>query len=261
VQVIDGGHGVIGAQIERGASRPPQTTGQGADTGDEPIVDAGQRAQMVERLHRDVRAAVDEFRQEDSGCRGGRVNASSQPHEVTTDVLGEWVREPGPAALVRIVYADGSEAAPFPLCCLGGRPRPEGEVRVLRAALMSMRHLGIDRIVDLAWYRNHEVSQARSLAESDEFCFRYSLYQLRELVRLSRRLDRTIRLEVFHTGFEPASLGFYRALAAVLAADERFGAGWAASERLRLIVAPRFYRGGTSYAASANREGKPIEWY
>lgn len=216
------------------------------------------REQMVQRLDREVAAAVDQFRLDG---RGGKVNASNQPHEVTTDVLGVWVRAGGGPSRVRVVYSDGSEAAPFPLCCLGGRGKPEGEPRVFKAALMSMRHLDIDRIVDFAWYRNREVSQTRSLAESDEFCFHESLVQLRRLYALAAQIEQPIRLEIYHTGFEPASMGLYRAVTAVLTADNHFQAGWATDLPPHMIVAPFYYRGGTHYEPSRDPDGNVLEWF
>ena len=78
---------------------------------------------MVERLYREVAAAVRQFRSEGIASK---INVNNQPHEVTTDVFGEWTKMGGGPASVRIVYADGSEAAPFPLCCLAGRTKPAG---------------------------------------------------------------------------------------------------------------------------------------
>lgn len=270
--------GVIEVQVVQDNSVPtaaPGVRGPGAgvveSTGSEPegggpapvdfdaetVPDKPNRKAMVKRLHAEVEAAVEQYAKDG---RGGKVNASNQPHEVTTDVFGEWVRAPGSAARVRIMYADASEAAPFPLRCLAGRERPAGEPQVIKAALMSMRHLDIDRVVDLAWYRNREVSQTRSLAESDEFCFRYSIAQLRELAKLSK-MGMPVRLEVFHTGFEPASVGLYRAVAAVLSGDTSFQAEWAAGLKPWLIVAPQYYKGGTNYEPSRDRDGNVIEWF
>lgn len=260
VQIPLNNHGAIRPAIERppraaaAVHSPPVEPFEGYD----PSERRSRRDQMVQRLDRDVAAAVEQFRRDG---RGGKVNASNQPHEVTTDVLGAWVRAGGGAARVRIVYSDGSEAAPFPVCCLGGRGKPEKEPKVFKAALMSMRHLDIDRIVDFAWYRNREVSQTRSLAESDEFCFHESLAQLRRLYALAARIEQPIRLEIYHTGFEPASMGFYRAVTAVLTAADDFQAGWASDLPAHLIVAPFYYRGGTTYEASRDQDGNVLEWF
>jgi hypothetical protein len=220
------------------------------------LQDKPRRRDMVNRLHDEVKAAV-----ASTEARGGKVNASNQPHEVTTDVFGEWVKAPGSPTRVRIVYADASEAAPFPLRCLAGRDRPSAQPRIIRVALMSMRHLDIDRIVDMSWYRNREVSQSRSLAESDEYCFRYSIAELRKLHEFSTSIGKPVRLEVFHTGFEPASVGLYRAVTAILSGDEHFQAGWAKSLPPWLIVSPLYYKGGTNYEPSKDRDGNVIEWF
>lgn len=260
VQLPLSNHGAIQPAVERTSTTATVVIVPPADSFEDydPSERRSRREQMVQRLDKEVAAAVDQFRRDG---RGGKVNASNQPHEVTTDVLGCWVRAGGDPSRVRIVYSDGSEAAPFPLCCLGGRAKPEGEPRVFKAALMSMRHLDIDRIVDFAWYRNREVSQTRSLAESDEFCFHESLAQLRRLYEMAARIDQPIRLEIYHTGFEPASMGFYRAVTAVLTAAANFHAGWAAGPPPQLIVAPFYYRGGTYYEPSRDRDGNVLEWF
>lgn len=242
----------------RSVNAPPASQTYGEASPVDEVIEGPRRQILVQRLHQQVQKSVAQFFIDG---QGGKVNASNQPHEVSTDVLGEWFKQDGPPARVRIVYADGSEAAPFPLC-LGDRPRPLGGPRTIRVALMSMRHLDIDRIVDLAWYRNREVSQSRSLAESDEFCYRYSLEELHKLAKLQRQLRCPIRLEVYHTGFEPASIALYRAVAAVLTRDASLQAGWATEfPESWLTVVPFYYKGGTNYQPSAARSGQPIEWF
>jgi hypothetical protein len=189
------------------------------------------RRRMIERLNAEIEEALP---------TGGKVNMSSQPHEISTEVLGRFVRTsagqiPG---RVRITYADGSEAKPFPLRILSMDSTAAAANPVeISVALMSMRHLELDSVVDWAWYRNKEVSQTRPLAESDEFCFQHSLKQLADLhVAYS---GRAVRLNMYHTGFEPASIGFYRAVAVTLMRQR----GW-------LHVVPYYFRGGTRFAAS-----------
>jgi hypothetical protein len=261
LQVVQDNKGLT-APPPRPISRPVVSTEPPFSPDPEAARDRSRRKEMVNRMHLEVEAAVKQFRVDGLG---GKVSASNQPHEVSTDVFGEWLKMQGPPARVRIVYADGSEAAPFPLC-LGSRPKPTAPPRTIKAALMSMRHLDIDRVVDLAWYRNREVSQSRSLAESDEFCFRYSLAELEKLAALSADIGRPIRLEVYHTGFEPASVGLYRAVAAVLAKDDTFQAGWAKKHAEKnpdpwLVVVPHYFKGGTVYQPSASRNGSPLEWF
>ena len=164
---------------------------------------------------------------------------SHQPHEVTTEVLAEFVtcaegEEPG---VIRVVYADGSEARPFPLRCLPpAKTGSEPEV-LLKAALMSMRHLEIDPLVDFAWFRNREVSQTRALADSDAFCFEYSQKQFAELRAVYR--GKRLTLHLYHTGFEPAALGFYRALTLTLQQER-----W-------ITVVPHYFRGEEGFARSS----------
>lgn len=174
---------------------------------------------------------------------GGKVNLSDQPHEVGTEVLAEFLFAGGEhtAGHVRVIYADGSEARPFPLCALTKpsvtttpKIEPVEGVIELKLALMSMRHLELDPFVERAWYRNKEVSVTRPLAESDEFCFQYSMRELAELRDVYNGHQVLIRM--FHTGFEPAAVGFYRAVAVELKSRR----GW-------LRVLPHYYRGGSRF--------------
>jgi len=216
------------ARRETTLPAPPPNEDQNPDR--VPTTAKGRR-RMMERLAAEIQEALP---------TGSKVNMSNQPHEVSTEVLGQFVRAgagqvPG---RVRIIYADGSEARPFPLRILPmnvplALPNPVK----LSVALMSMRHLELDSVVDWAWYRNREVSQTRPLAESDDFCFQYSLRQLAELQ--SAYSGHALLLNMFHTGFEPAAIGFYRAVAATLMRQR----GW-------LRVIPHYFRGGTRFAAS-----------
>ncbi len=186
---------------------------------------------MMERLEAEIEEALP---------TSGKVNMSNQPNEVSTEVLGQFVKAgdgqmPG---RVRVIYADGSEAKPFPLRILPMNSAPALANPVeISVALMSMRHLELDPMVDWAWYRNKDVSQTRPLAESDEFCFQYSLTQLTELHVVYA--GQVIVLNMYHTGFEPAAIAFYRAVAMTLMRQR----GW-------LRVIPHYFRGGTRFAAS-----------
>lgn len=209
---------------------PVSTPNENLNPVREPTTAKGRRL-MMERLEAEIEEALP---------TGGKVNMSNQPHEISTEVLGQFVRSctgqtPG---RVRIIYADGSEAKPFPLRILP----IESESALINpveisVALMSMRHLELDPVVDWAWYRNKEVSQTRPLAESDDFCFQYSLRQLTEL--RAAYSGQTLMLKMYHTGFEPAAIGFYRAVAVTLMRQR----GW-------LRVVPHYFRGGTRFAAS-----------
>jgi hypothetical protein len=136
------------------------------------------------------------------------------PSDVITETLNEFVFVPEGHQLrqldLRLVYADGSEAKPFPLFCL---PRLTGRVRLtsssspLKVALVSIRDMELDPEIDFYWFRNLDVTRRRALAEADQFCFDATLAQLTESMALG---DVWIRL--YHTGFVPAVLGFYRAV-------------------------------------------------
>lgn len=137
------------------------------------------------------------------------VNASTANHVEIVRVLARWVVAPGAAAAIRLVYADGSEARAFPLRCLPPRERGAAETQ-LRVGLMSMRHLQLDALVDWYWFRNREIDQSSTLGRADEYCYLHSVRQLEEL-RCSVGAGGVL-LRLYHTGFEPAVVGFYRAV-------------------------------------------------
>jgi hypothetical protein len=130
------------------------------------------------------------------------------PHDVITEVLRDLQGPAVPPSFVRLVQVDGSESAPFPLG-LPLRP-PANGTRTLRLGLMSMRHMDLDEHVSGYWFRNRLVSVAdRTFAEIEDFCHCDTLDRLPELSECGIN-----RLEIVHTGFEPAVIGFYRAVAA-----------------------------------------------
>ena len=162
------------------------------------------------------------------------------PHDVIAEVLHQFVYVPPGATpqptLLRIIYADGSEAAPLPLFCLAA-PSDDAPpaTEPLRVALMSMRHVELDVDVDFCWFRNREVSRTRTLAETDQFCVAATEAQLAESLALG-----DLALHLYHTGFEPAVIGFYRALVNRLVALRRAGGP-------ALVVTPYYFRGRDGY--------------
>lgn len=166
---------------------------------------------------------------------GGAVNFSNQPHPVVTEVLNKIVyaedgRKP---AMVRVVYLDGTEAAPFPVRCLLRKTTDslQGEFLRLRASLVSMRHLEMDARVDLAWFRNRQVSSGGSFAEVDTFCTDQTMNLLRGMPP-----DQKVVLEMYQTGLETAVVGFYRGLVRFFLERE---------DGPPFQVLPRYYNGKT----------------
>ena len=179
--------------------------------------------------------------------RPGAVNFSNQPHNVITEVLNEFAySESGGTEVpvsIQVIYTDGSQGRPFPLRCLP-RPNPVdlerlAQAQLLRAAMLSMRHLGMDHDVDMAWFRNREVSKARAFSETDEFCYVQTQKQLQE-----SRAQGDLRLFFHQTGLQPAVIGFYRALIEELLHR--------ASSPPSIEVVPHYYAGRAGY-----RQGQP----
>lgn len=204
------------------------------DTREAPSRDRG------ERMRRNLRAQIRHAMTEPNGA----VNFSNHRNDVIAQVLHEFVYglpEATDAPVeIRVLYADGSEGRPFPLRCLSSRVEPEMDDPFgVRAALMSMRHPEMDREVDMAWFRNREVSKSRTLAESDDFCYTETLERFEAA---AEDLDAFV-LHIYQTGFEPAVIGFYRGLVRTLI-DIRA----TQTKRMRaLVVRPYLYRGGGRY--------------
>lgn len=193
---------------------------------------SAQKRRLASTLATQIRAAL---------AAGEAVTFGNQaPHDVIAEVLHQFVyappgEAPRPVPL-RITYADGSEAEPFPLFCLAtptDDPPPVADP--LRVALMSMRHVELDADVDYCWFRNREVSRTRTMAETDQFCVAATETQLNESLALG-----DLAMHLYHTGFEPAVIGFYRALVRRLIA--RRGATGPA-----LSVTPYYFRGRDGY--------------
>ncbi len=147
------------------------------------------------------------------------LNLSDFPHMVIGETLHTFAYKAQPKdaehpVSVNIVYTDGSTARPFPLFQL--RKRSEEELRDLRESTImlnigsqSCRHPEMDTQVDLYWFLNIEINHAgNTSAEKDEFCYQETLRKLSVLTKRNQR----IRIAFYQTGFEPAAIGFYRAV-------------------------------------------------
>jgi hypothetical protein len=177
----------------------------------------------------------------------GAVNFSNQPHNVITEVLNEFVfSDTGNAekpVYIRVNYTDGSQGKPFPLLCLPNRAEETlhslQESLPLRVAMLSIRHLAMDKDVDMAWFRNREVSKARAFGETDQFCYEFT----KDLLEQSR-FEGNLRLFLYQTGLQPAVIGFYRALT-----EELY---FRSNDSPSLEVVPHFFKGKSGY-----RLGRP----
>jgi hypothetical protein len=135
---------------------------------------------------------------------GDPLVPSNISNRILTEGLRRYVKGDEPVA-ARIVYQDGSEAAPFPLRCLAlSEEVPGGDV--LRLALISMRHNEMDDAVDGCLLRNRIVSRVRPAAETDQLAYVLAAQRLRALA------GKGLAVELYQTGFQPAVIGFYRAL-------------------------------------------------
>lgn len=147
----------------------------------------------------------------------GAINLANQRHNMAIEGLQPFVHVEADRRPVQVAlhYGPGLATRPFPLQCLQRLPSEWTPTRELHVGLVSMRHLPIDRYIDINWYRNVEVPSYDGMPQADEHCFQVSLTQLREL--LQKTGAGRLRIHLYHSGFVPAVIGFYRALVTVLA--------------------------------------------
>lgn len=128
---------------------------------------------------------------------------------------------------VCVTFQDGSKSAGFPLRALAPSDQPTGG-SLLNAALISVRHFEMDKVVEVAVLRNAEIGRRGkvSFSEQEELAFKRG-YQFFEGCL---QHTETLEVHLFHTGLEPAVLGVYRAVVELLRNDEHRG---------RLVVVPR----------------------
>ncbi len=141
------------------------------------------------------------------------LDASIRPSRITNSVLTETLREYAeittdrPPVYLPVRYDDASIGPPFPLRALPlVRLIPHGW-RQLRFTLLSIRHVEMDSIVDGAWFRNSRISLRRPQGQTDRVAYEISK---RQLLLLDPAVPTVI--QIYQTGFEPAIIGFYRAV-------------------------------------------------
>lgn len=166
------------------------------------------------------------------------INFSELRHDVIVEIMHDFVYRMGNPLSVSVIYADGTEAAPIPLFCL--KQKRDEALAVLRrqpefnVGMMSSRHSndGLDKKVDIYWFRNQEISIGRTQAETDEVAYKKSKEQF-----LKMRNEGPFRISFYQTGFQPAVVGFYRALIEELIAQNK-------NPIAQLEVTPYYFMGG-----------------
>jgi len=166
---------------------------------------------MQDRLRSQIRDAI---------AGGAPVNLMNQRQNMAISIFQEFLhvapdRKPAHAP---VQYDDGRTARPFPFYCLPRLADGWAPTREFHVALISMRHLPLDQYIDMNWYRNVDVPSRSGLAAADEVCYLDSMERLHQLLTTSR--GHRIRLHLYHTGYMPAIIGFYRAVVETLSSGE-----------------------------------------
>lgn len=134
-------------------------------------------------------------------------------HSTITEALYDFVFTDGPLETIELpfLYQDGSKGQPFPFLSLMRRPDEPSSgfkgIQPLRASLISMRHLAMDKYVDMAWLINKDLPSHCSEAEVEAYSYMCTQKQLQEALK-----TKPLKLCLYQTGFQPAVVGFYHAL-------------------------------------------------
>lgn len=170
----------------------------------------------------------------DAGAGEGVIRPSGITNSVLTETLRrEAAQQPGKHPVeLPVRYVDGSTGPVFPLRAMPMLDHePEGW-RLLAFTLLSIRHVEMDEIVHGAWFRNARISGRRPQGLTDEVAYQTSR---RQLLLLDPKRPTLIHL--YQTGFEPAVMGFYRALLHHLAEHPH-----------SVAVTPYYYRSSGSFS-------------
>lgn len=182
-------------------------------------------------LRNQIKTVVNSVR---SGTAGA-INFSDLRHDVIAEILFEYAYGRGSKVLAPVMYADGSRANDFPLYCLRTRGK-EAEFMfkdepVLNVGMMSERHPELDPKIKIYWFRNQEISIGKTAAEIDEVAYR----KAKELF-VKMRDEGVYKIAFYQTGFQPAVVGFYRALTEELI--------FRSTSMAKLLVTPYYFING-----------------
>ena len=166
----------------------------------------------VEIHKRDPKFSQDASEKDISQSVDDEWHLSNMSHIEITQTLHEFTYADAKkdSSPLRILYSDGSESDPFPrLEKIAVTQKQTAELirdwPILKASLLSIRHLEQDHLIDMAWFINMEVSKTRFSAETDQFCCEKTIEQL-------EILEKPLHLHIYETGLQPAIIGFYRGL-------------------------------------------------
>jgi hypothetical protein len=165
--------------------------------------------QYIDRLKAQIDTAIQNFYQYGKGVVSISVD-DQWAHYVITEALRSYLyKESGrDPAEVTFSYSNGGDAkGPIRLYAVERRsPQPGKET--LRVGMINMRHPAMDHIVDTSWLLNNEIPViGTTYADRDNYCYQ----RAREFLKpLSKKRIECVHL--FQTGYQPAVLGFYRAL-------------------------------------------------
>jgi len=143
------------------------------------------------------------------------VNVGSYHHPVLTEGLHHFIYSENINGKIGIIYEDNSQSKDYPIKHRMMRSALIDEAeskQPLRCALMSIRHMEMDAVVDIAWFNNRETSlKGVPSSQIDEVCYKRSLELFLNLPK-----DHLNAIWIYQTGFQPPIISFYRALIEIL---------------------------------------------
>ncbi len=172
------------------------------------------------------------------------VNLGVFAHVAITKALRQFIyMRPGKSPVeIPIGYSDGSQARPFPLLCLN--KLSDRELHHIRSQAplaigqISDRHPEMDHMITRYLFRNQMVSVTRPLAVTDE-----TAYQETKNILDKARKEGPLRITFYQVGFQPVTIGFYRAVVEELI--ESRSNPW-------LEIIPKFFDSGDSSFSSGS---------
>lgn len=170
-----------------------------------------------------------------SGPDDRPINISRFNHREIVQGLHRLVYAEGQAykrKQLRICHPDGSESAPISIPALGVPVHVNMNDPPLRLGFVSGRHPEMDTFIDFYLVRHRELQQFASSADKEQEVYERTLRLFRD-----EAFAGSWWVEVYHTGLELVTAGFYRA--GIDTACQRKERGLPAVSLKPLIWAPR----------------------
>lgn len=181
-------------------------------------------------IKKEIQSAISSYYETGEGIMDIR---NGMYHRDLTELLHEFAYANTRKPVTLTIMYSREQAAPIQLQCLRPHPLPKAdEIRhPLRVSLISMRHLGLDHVVDTAWILNKKLSEYTTRIQQDNYCYKQTWEQLQKFAQKGVR-----HIHLYQTGYQIAIIGFFRALIEYLNEQQK---NW--NPDSSLMVTPYYY--------------------